>query len=276
MKTNVTSEQIESYNENGFLVVENFLSAEELDHWRTQTAEAVQQRLEKRNGYTNQGGADSYYQSVFVQCVKLADSHEGVRKFIYDRELGKMAATLAGVEGIRIWHDQALFKQPYGNPTGWHLDNPYWSFSSKQSISIWVALDDATLANGCMWYLPGTHKTARYDNHGIGANLAGLFKIYPEWLEIDSVAAPAKAGTAVFHNGLCAHGAGANMTNKPRRAMTCAYMPDGSTFNGTKNILPEEYFKSLKIGDVLNNDEVNPLIWSKARDKAQAKELVAK
>ena len=65
----------------------------------------------------------------------------------------------------------------------------------------------------------------------------------------------------VFHNGMTAHGAGANMTNKPRRAMTCAYMPDGSTFNGTRNILPADYYQLLKVGDILNEDTINPLIW---------------
>jgi ectoine hydroxylase-related dioxygenase (phytanoyl-CoA dioxygenase family) len=78
-----------------------------------------------------------------------------------------------------------------------------------------VALDDATLANGCMWYLPGTHKTATYENAGIGQNLSDLFKKYPEWRAIEPVGCPCPAGSAVFHNGLVAHGAGANMTNKP-------------------------------------------------------------
>src|SRR4029078_10846496 len=115
--------------------------------------------------------------------------------------------------------------------------------------------------NGCMWYVPGSHKTARYDNAGIGDNMADLFKIYPEWREIEPVGCPGPARAAVFHNGMTAHGAGANMTNKPRRAMTCAYMPDGSTFNGQKNVLPEPYFKSLKVGDVLTDDKINPLVW---------------
>ncbi len=74
-----------------------------------------------------------------------------------------------------------MIKPPYGNPTAWHLDNPYWSFYSRDAISIWVALERATLANGCMWYLPGTHKQARYDNAGIGENMRDLFKFYPEW-----------------------------------------------------------------------------------------------
>jgi len=175
---------------------------------------------------------------VCTQCLRLAESHPGMHHLMFDGRLGKVAATLAGIDGIRIWHDQALIKGPYGNPTAWHLDNPYWSFSSRQAISLWMALDDATLQNGCMIYLPGTHRTARFENVGIGSNLGGLFKVYPEWLEIAPAAVPVPAGTAVYHNGLCAHGAGANMTNRPRRSMTCAYMPDCSTFNGQQNTLP--------------------------------------
>jgi hypothetical protein len=65
----------------------------------------------------------------------------------------------------------------------------------------------------------------------------------------------------VFHNGLIAHGAGVNMTPRHRRAMTCAYMPDGSTFNGHRNILPEAYFNALKVGDPLDDNNWNRLIW---------------
>lgn len=145
---------------------------------------------------------------------------------------------------------------------------PYWSFDSPAALSIWVALDDATLGNGCMWYVPGSHRTARYDNVGIGERQADLFKVYPEWRKIETVACPCPAGSAVFHCGLTAHGAGANMTNRPRRAMTCAYMPEGATFNGKRNILPEEYFASLKIGDPLNDDVINPLVWRRLRGRS--------
>ena len=266
MRNRLTSAQIKSYRKNGFLAVPGFLSAAELKKWQKVTVAAVNERLAKRPGWeglNNQAKPDDFYAQVFTQCLKLADSSAAMRELIFDRRIGEMAARLAGVEGIRCWHDQALFKPPFGNPTAYHLDNPYWSFSSRDSISIWIALDDATLENGCMWYLPGTHKMARWDNSGIGINLGDLFKVYPEWKRIAPVSVPARAGTAVFHNGLTARGAGANMTNRPRRAMTCAFMPEGSTFNGQKNILPEEYFKLLKKGDVLNDDVINPVIWGK-------------
>lgn len=262
MIDHVTSEQVESYRGDGFVGIAGFLNSDELKTWQRVTDQAVLERLASAAGMTNQSD-ENYYSRVFVQCVRLADTSDEMRELIYDRRIGRMAAELAGIDGIRVWHDQALIKQAYGNPTGWHLDDPYWSFSSRDAISIWVALDDATLENGCMWYVPGSHKTATYENSGIGQNLGELFEVYPQWKEIDPVAVPVAAGTAVFHNGLAAHGAGANMTRHSRRAMTCAFMPDGSTFNGKQNILPQAYFDSLSAGDVLDNDEQNPLIWSK-------------
>ncbi len=273
MKYQPTSDQVEHYQRDGFIVIEDFLDADELEHWRATTQDAVDKRLQASataagwgkdsNSLTNQGNPDGYYAQVFTQCIRLADTHEGMKELMFDARMGELAGTLAGVDGIRIWHDQALFKPPYGNATAWHLDNPFWSFHSQDSLSIWVALDDATLGNGCMWYIPGTHKLATYENAEIGQNQRDLFKKYPDWAHMPSKSAPARAGSAVLHNGLCAHGAGANMTAGPRRAITCAYMPDGATFNGQQNVLPDELFARYQIGDVLDA-EFNPLIWRKA------------
>jgi len=267
MRTDLCADEIEAFRTNGFLVIENFLDASELDEWRRCTDEAVEQRMGSLSLH-NQADPDAYYAQVFVQCLRLADTHAGMRKLMLDPRLGHVGAALAGIDGIRIWHDQALIKPPFGNPTAWHLDNPYWSFSSRDSLSIWVALDDATFSNGCLYYLPGTHKLARYDNVGIGQNISDLFKVYPEWRRIEPIACPCPAGSAVWHNGLTAHGAGANMTTRARRAMTCAYMPDGATFNGVRNILPQAYFESLKVGDVLNDGTQNPLVWSRSQRNA--------
>lgn len=97
---------------------------------------------------------------------------------------------------------------------------------------------------------------------------ADLFKIYPQWREIDPVNGVCRAGSVVWHNGLTAYGAGANMTRYTRRAMTCAFMPDGATFNGKRNILPQDYFDSLSEGDVLDSEEQNPLVWHKSWEGA--------
>ena len=279
MISELTVTQIESYHEHGFLVVEGFFDDVELEMWRQCIDAAVIDRLEgsvepstnQMNpdsssrinvNLTNQANPQDFYARVFTQCLRLADTNDAVRELVYDPRLGKLTNDLVGTEGIRVWHDQALIKPPHGNPTAWHLDVPYWSFDSHDAVSFWVALDDATLENGCMWYIPGSHKTARFDNNvGIGHNVGELFNVYPEWRDIDPVPVPCPAGSIVWHNGLCAHGAGANMTNKYRRAMTCAFMPDGSYFNGKRNILPPDLFESLEVGDLLENEEQNPLVW---------------
>lgn len=270
MRDALSDDQIAFYRENGYLIIEGFLDSGELAEWRRCTAEAVEQRLgtkppEGHHALQNLGDPNSYYALVFTQCLRLADIHDGMRRLIYDRRIGRMAARLAGVPRMRVWHDQALIKPPYGNPTAWHLDNPYWSFDSRDAISIWVALDDATRQNGCLYYIPGSHRTASHDrNVGIGPALGDLFRVYPEWLEIEPVAGECGAGAAVWHNGLTAHGAGANMTPRPRPAMTCAFMPDGCTFNGKKNILSDEQVAALRIGDPLVDDAQNPLVWDDA------------
>lgn len=268
MRNELTAEQIAFYRDNGYVILENFLDAGELAEWRQVTEEAVALRLRTTTGAGEHAlrnvsdDPDSYYGLVFTQCLRLAAIHARMRELIYDPRIGRMGAELAGVDGLRVWHDQALFKPPLGNPTAWHLDNPYWSFYSRDALSIWIALDDATVENGCLWYVPGSHKTAEFHrNVGIGTNISELFRVYPEWRSLGTVPAACAAGGAVWHNGLCAHGAGANMTNRPRRAMTCAFMPDGSTFNGQKNILSDEYMATLKVGDPLCDEQQNPLVW---------------
>lgn len=265
MNTALTQTQIREYQENGFVVIEDFLTPDELEHWRQAVGEAVNSRgstkLAGREKDAKWQSSDGYYDRVFVQRINLWQDSAAMRKLMLDPRLGKMAAELAGVDGIRIWHDQALIKQPWGNPTGWHLDNPYWSFSSRDAISIWVALDDVTHDNGCLYFIPGSHKTATFDNVNIGQNIGDLFRVYTNWANQDAKAAVMKAGSCSFHNGLVAHGAGANMTPRARRAMTCAYMPDGSTFNGQQNVLPDSYLSQLKLGEVLEDNEQNPLIY---------------
>lgn len=280
MKTELTQRQIESYQENGFLVIDGFLSPDELNHWRKVVAKAVEDRKGvKFPGESIKTGEDDkinkdadYFGHVFDQIVNLWQTDEDVKKLMLDENIGRLAAELAQVDGIRIWHDQILFKRPWANPTAWHLDTPFWSFSSRDALSIWVALDDATMENGCLFFFPGTHKRTTFENPGITKNMNAIFAMYPQFSNMKPVAAPMKAGSCSFHNGLCIHGANANMTPGFRRAMTCAYMPDGSTFNGIKNILTDAQVAKLKPGDLLDDDAQNPLIYS---SKRSAKTVVA-
>jgi phytanoyl-CoA hydroxylase len=270
MKNILSSKQINSYRDNGFIIIEDFLSADELTFWRAALDEAVAKRggnkmPDRKEVYGKGDDADkSYYDNVFDQLLNLWQDNEKMKQIMLDENLGQMAAELAGVDGVRIWHDQALIKRPWANPTSWHLDTPYWSFTDRNALSIWVALDDATLENGCLFFIPGSHKKTSFENPGISKNMGVIFDVYPEFKTKKSFAANMKAGSCSFHNGLTIHGAHANMTPGYRRAMTCAYMPDGNVFNGIQNILSDKQVAALHVGDLLNDETQTPLIYKKS------------
>lgn len=270
MKSELSKDQIEFYRENGYIIIEDFLDSVEVQHWR----QSVEEALRERNGQKIPGkivkvGEDDginsdadYFKNVFDQVLNLWQTNGKVKQLMLDERIGKMATELSGADGIRVWHDQALIKRPWANPTSWHVDTPFWSFSDRRALSIWVALDDVTLENGCMFFIPGSHKETTLEAAVIGKNMGRIFESYPQFKNAKSVPAVMKAGSCSFHNGLTIHGAHANMTSGFRRAMTCAFMPDGSIFNGQANILPEAYLNTLKEGDLLNNDDQNPLLFS--------------
>ncbi|WP_108424482.1 phytanoyl-CoA dioxygenase family protein [Flagellimonas amoyensis] len=275
MNYTLTNDQIQSYRSNGFLILEDFLTPDETKYWRDTIDLAVKNRKGRKfpHSEVKTGESDGindnaeYFGKVFDQIVNLWMTDDKVKELMLDKRIGKMACQLADVDGIRVWHDQSLVKQPWGNPTAWHLDTPFWSFEHKEALSIWVALEDVTLQNGCMYFLPGTQLETEFTEPGIGSNMDDVFRTYPKFRTNNPVPAVIKAGSCTFHNGLTIHAAGVNMTPNTRKAMTCAYMPDGSVFNGKKNVLPEDYFNSLTIGDLLNNEAQNPLIYHKDWEK---------
>ena len=264
MNTQLTDQQIEFYRQNGFLVIDEFLVDTELALWRQAVDEAVAQRVGRNGTYHHQRGEDDYYKNVFVQCVNLWQTSEKIKQLVLDPQLGRLAADLAGVKGVRLYHDHALVKQAWANPTNFHVDNPYDLFYSHQAIMLWIALDNTTVQNGCLYFLPGTHKTSQFEVGGdLGqVGIGELFRQYPQWVEIDPVAAEMKAGAGVFISGMVAHAAGPNMTIRPRRAFAMLFMPEGTTFNGNKSALPNELFAKLKVGDVLDDEEHLPLLFS--------------
>ena len=154
---------------------------------------------------------------------------------------------------------------PWASPTTWHTDNPGDPYFSHQSIMLWLALDDATLQNGCLYFMPGSHQSARFET-GSGtshARIDALFDAYPQWREIEPVAVEVRAGAALFLSGMVAHAAGPNMTHGRRRAFSILFMPAGAVFNGRQSALPDAVASRLEVGDPIIDDEHLPLLYSR-------------
>ena len=203
MNTTLSNQQISFYQQNGFLVIDQILSKTELASWREAVDEAVKQQIDQE-GTHNQNRGESYYKYVFIQCVNLWKKSEKIRHLALDPRLGKLATDLTGVNGMRLFHDHALIKEPWANPTNWHLDNPSDPYYTRQATMFWLTLDDATVQNGCLYFLPGTHQTSRFEPiGGLGREGIGqIFQEYPEWEQVEPYVAEMRAGSCAFINGM--------------------------------------------------------------------------
>src|SRR3954470_2182932 len=150
----VSTELVEQFNTDGFVVVPDLLTGDELDHYAPLVTQAVAERTKDDEVPLAE---KSRYQQSFVQCMNLWEDFPEVRSLTFHPRLGETAATLLGVDAVRLWHDQALYKRAGGRVTDPHQDHPYWPIKETASITAWIPFEGSTLESGAMAYLPGSH-----------------------------------------------------------------------------------------------------------------------
>ncbi|MFD0715018.1 phytanoyl-CoA dioxygenase family protein [Paenibacillus sp. GCM10027626] len=230
----LSESQINYYRENGFVQVDNIISAEELAELREYLGEVM--GVEGGNSVQTSKKGNAYF-NVLNQRVNTWRDHGGMARFVLSRRFADAARQLTGADGIRLFHDHALFKMPQDSkPTPWHQDWPYWPMNESGAMSIWIALDDVDENNGCMMFVPKSQKIK---------NLKHVDLVEPHDIFSDegasgmdrnqAVIVRMKAGSCTFHDGLTFHYAHANQTDNPRRALAIIYMPDGTTFSGASH-----------------------------------------
>ena len=134
--------------------------------------------------------------------------------------------------GVRFWHDQ-LFCKParHGGVVAWHQDYSYWTRTKPMAhLTCWIALDDATRDNGCLQYVPGSHRWELLPITGLAGDMDAIQTVLSEEQkrEFRPVAVELKQGYASFHHPLMVHGSYANSTDRPRRATVINAFCDGT------------------------------------------------
>jgi phytanoyl-CoA hydroxylase len=245
-------DQIDSYRENGFLVVEGFLDRAEVTHLRDIVARAVAARgaPEGKRAGNPARRLDEEHADLWRTDVRL-------RGFCLDPSLGRIACELGDVEAVRLWQDRAVTKPAWGEPTGWRTDAPAFPFTHPAACTFSFALADTDLRDGCPYFVAGSH-LLRVRTKGNG-RLDGLRLLDPAWEQAEPVPCPVREGALVVHNADTAHGSSMNITPRPRPWYSITWMPAGSTFNGTPGGLPDECLAVLKVGDPLELDHLFPV-----------------
>ncbi len=253
----LTQEQIDEYRRNGYIQLDDVIPPPVLESMRRAIVDAVASES-SGTGAQHRTGSRATYEKIFNQKVNLWRRHPEVAQYSLSKALGRIARRLEG-QPMRIWHDQALFKEPMkgNNKTPWHQDAVYWPHVDRwHHTTIWIALKDATTQNGCMAFVDGTHVLGPLPPVDLG-DPKDIFDNAPYLRTVKPVARPLKAGSATFHDGLTFHYAGPNKTNETREAFAIIYMPDGTRFDGSGHIVTDG--EGIAAGAALDS-ELFPLV----------------
>ena len=250
-----------SFRENGFVVVPDLLRPDELDQFGACVDAAVARR---RRGDTRSLAEKSRYEQSFQQCMNLWEDCPDVRPLSFHQGIAETAARLLGVAALRLWHDQALYKEPGGRETDAHQDHPYWPIAESDNITAWIPFDGSTLESGAMGYVPGSHRfgLSRF------VNIFGTKEPYdlvngPEARGVDPVFVEVPRGSVAFHHGRTIHLARPNRSGRPRRVHTMIFFADGST-RGTSAPHFSVDRASIAVGDPIASP-ATPVAWPRSQ-----------
>ena len=256
----VLQENLDEFANKGHTLIRGVLSAEELAAYRPVIVAAA----EKYNTEKRDMQERDTYGKAFLQIMNLWRVDENVAKFVMAKRLAKIAADLLGVENVRIYHDQALFKEPGGGPTPWHQDQYYWPIDTPKTITLWMPLVDIDVPMGMLTFASGSFDKGPVFDFEISDESESAFNDYvakhqfPIWR-----ASSMKAGDATFHLGYTIHNAPGNQSEKMREVMTIIYVADGARVAQPRHQWQvndhAKWLMNKPVGDLIDS-ELNPKV----------------
>jgi len=254
-------DQVQAYERDGHTIVRGLAKPDEIGIYRNR----IQSIVQERNYQTKPMEERDTYGKAFIQIGNLWTMDEVVRKFVLARRFAKVAADLMGVPAVRLYHDQALFKEPGGGHTPWHQDQIYWPLDTDKTITMWMPLVPIPEDVGSMTFASTSHKHGYISKQVISDESHRTLKEYVESKGLPTANYGAMAaGDATFHAGWTLHCAPGNPTSRMREVMTVIYMADGLTIaepdSKARQSDLHSWFPGLKPGDPAASS-LNPVVY---------------
>ncbi|WDE98536.1 phytanoyl-CoA dioxygenase family protein [Lentisphaera profundi] len=257
----LTQEQISFYQENEFIKLKNVLSPETLAHYR----QIIWDKTLALNTNTLAMEERSTYDKAFIQVINLWQENDRVKEFVLGKTLARIASELMQVSGVRLYHDQALFKEASGGFTPWHADQQYWPLSSHKTITAWIPLQAVSLDMGPLSFAAGSQHDQTYRDLAISDDSEMVIQKAMNDYPIECAAFD--IGEISFHSGWMYHRAPANKTNETRGVMTIIYMDEAMKLKEPENPNQENdrrcFLPGIEVGQIANSP-LNPIIYSQA------------
>ena len=258
----VTDDQRRRFREQGYLKVPGVFSAATLA-WIDGTISRLVETNNPLAGVPME--SRDTYGKAFIQVFNLWLKSDEARAVSRSRRLAGIATALLGTAGVRMWHDQALFKEPGGGFTPWHADQQYWPMASALCATAWIPLHAVPLERGPLSFAPGSHLKRIGRDLVISDESERLIREGIATEGITEVIEPYAAGEVSFHLGWTLHRAGPNTTTEVRRVHTVIYMDEAMRLAQPKSASQEAdhraWTPSTRVGEVMA-DALNPVLYS--------------
>jgi ectoine hydroxylase-related dioxygenase (phytanoyl-CoA dioxygenase family) len=260
----LTAAQREQFREEGFIHLPHVLSPDALVALEPAiTADTIAHDahagvpLEDRDTYGR----------AFIQVGNLWERSPQARRLTFSLRLARIALELLDTRGVRLWHDQSLYKEPSGGFTPWHADQQYWPMASGLCVTAWIPLQAVPLEMGPLAFARGSHRKRIGRDLAISDESEALIRTAVAEHGLREVTEPYAAGDVSFHLGWTLHRAGPNTTPTPRKVHTVIYMDVDMRLAKPKNAAQQldqtTWTPSTAIGEVMN-DPRNPVLYERA------------
>ncbi len=254
-------DSVETYRKNGFVKLSNVLSAETLAYYGAEitrlTLELNTQHLPIEERTT--------YDKAFLQVMNLWRSSEIVKEFVMGKTLARIAAQLMEVGSVRLYHDQALYKETSGGITPAHADQYYWPLASDRTVTAWVPLQNVPENMGPLAFYSGSQSFEQGRDVPISDESEALITAAMEREGFPLFTEPFNLGDVSFHSGWTFHRAGPNQTTTPRSVMTVIYMDAAMRLAEPTNHMQQNdwdtWCPGAVVGEVIQT-EINPVIYA--------------
>ena len=256
----VTPAQVKYFSENGFIKIKNIFDASVIDYMNI----VISKEVDRLNNQQIPLEERDTYGKAFLQIMNLWTHTEVVKDIVFSKKIAQIATGLMQTTGVRLYHDQALFKEPKGGHTPWHADQYYWTLDTENTVTAWIPLQATPLNYGPLEFSAGSNKLTAGRDKQISDESQAFLEAELKRHAFNHVVEPFDVGEISFHRGWLYHRAGPNVSGNMRKVMTMIYMDIDTVLKSPENHNQQAdwdtWCPGAIVGEVVNTP-LNPVLY---------------
>ena len=259
----VTPEQVSFFAQNGFIKIKNIFEASVIDYMNI----VISKEVDRLNNQQVPLEERDTYGKAFLQIMNLWTHTTVVKDIVFSKRIAQIATGLMQTNGVRLYHDQALFKEPKGGHTPWHADQYYWPLATENTVTAWIPLQATPLNYGPLEFSAGSNKLTAGRDKQISDESQAFLESELKNQNFEHVIEPFDVGEISFHRGWLYHRAGPNVSGNMRKVMTMIYMDKDTVLKEPENHNQladwEVWCPGATVGATIDTP-LNPVLYEKA------------